>query len=198
MKFFRNIILMLALAFCAMPAFAQNANPCDDIPETTRGKSPDAVATILSMCRSAAAGPLLNTVTANAPKPEEVSEWSQAAKGIAEAIGVAAKGLGIAVNEFLNSPAGVLVAFVLTVKYAGGVIIGIPFVVFSILVWVYVYRRASIKTIAYENVPMFWGMLTVRRKTKVEMEAMDGDVGSILFGTGFALMFLDLIVCLNV
>ncbi len=199
MKFFKTMFLLLALMLVAMPAMAQTAtNPCDNIAETTRGKSGPEVETILKLCRQADAKPALSINTTVLPEAEEVSEWSQAARGFAEAIGVAAKGLGIAVNDFMKSPAGVLLALILLLNYAGGVVIGVPFVVFSILVFAYMFRRATIDSISYENVPMFWGMITVRRRTVVKMTGINGDTGGVLAVTGVALLLLDLIVCLNV
>ena len=199
MKFFKTMFLLLALMLVAMPAMAQTAtNPCDNIAETTRGKSGPEVETILKLCRQADAKPALSINTTVLPEAEEVSEWSQAARGFAEAIGVAAKGLGIAVNDFMKSPAGVLLALILLLNYAGGVIIGVPFVMFTILVFAYMFRRATIDSISYENVPMFWGMITVRRRTVVKMTSIDGDSAGVLAVTGFALLLLDLIVYLNV
>jgi len=198
MKFFKSMFLLLALMLVAMPAFAQDTNPCTNIPEATRGKNADSVETILDLCRKANVKPALSINTAVLPEAEEVSEWSQAARGFAEAIGVAAKGLGIAVNDFMKSPAGVLLALILLLNYAGGVIIGVPFVMFTILVFAYMFRRVTIDSISYENVPMFWGMITVRRRTVVKMTSIDGDSAGVLAVTGFALLLLDLIVCLNV
>jgi hypothetical protein len=198
MKFFKSMFLLLALMLVAIPAFAQDANPCSNIPEATRGKNADSVSTILDLCRKASAKPALSIANTAIPEAEEVSEWSQAARGFAEAIGVAAKGLGIAVNEFMASPAGILLALILVLKYAGGVVIGIPFVVFTILVFTYLVRRLSISSIAYENVPMFWGMITVRRKTLVKTGSVDGETAGVIAITGIALLILDLIVCLNV
>ena len=198
MKFFKTMFLLLALMLVAMPAFAQDTNPCADIPEATRGKNADSVETILDLCRKANVKPALSINTTVLPEAEEVSEWSQAARGFAEAIGVAAKGLGIAVNDFMKSPAGVLLALILLLNYAGGVIIGVPFVMFTILVFAYMFRRATIDSISYENVPMFWGMITVRRRTVVKMTGINGDSAGVLAVTEVALLLLDLIVCLNV
>ena len=197
MKFFKSMFLLLALMLVAMPAMAQTAtNPCDDVAESTRGKSGDEVETILKLCRQAK--PAISIGTAAVPDAEEVNEWAGVAKGFAEAVGILAQKLGVAVNDFLRSPAGIILALILIVKHAGGVIIGIPFVIFSIFVFCYVLRRLTTGVTTYESVPLFWGALTMRRKATVERKEVNGDASGVLLITGFALLALDLIVCLNV
>lgn len=201
MKFFKSMFLLLALMFVALPAFAQDTpNPCADIPKATEGKGPTETSTILDLCRAGAAKNVVTIGDAKVAVPEakEVSEWSQALGGFADGIVTVANGLGIAVNDFMKSPAGVLLALILLLNYAGGVIIGVPFVMFTILVFAYMFRRVTIDSISYENVPMFWGMITVRRRTVVKMTSIDGDSAGVLAVTGFALLLLNLIVCLNV
>lgn len=200
MKFLRSAFLLLALMFVAIPAMAQTAtNPCDDIAESTRGKTGDEVDTILKLCRQAKPDASAISIGSTAvPDAEEVNEWAGVAKGFAEAVGILAQKLGVAVNDFLRSPAGIILALILLVKHAGGVLIGIPFVLFSILVFCYVVRRLTVGKVTYESVPIFWGALTMRRKATVEREEINGDASGVLLVTGIALLFLDLIVCLNV
>lgn len=127
----RSILLVFALMF-SFSTFAQTAtpNPCANIPEATRGKSSTEIQTILETCRADAVevASVLPEVT-----PEKAAEWSDAAKGFAEAIGIAARELGIATNDFLMSPAGVLLAAILLFNYAGGAIVGFPFTIFTVL-----------------------------------------------------------------
>lgn len=47
------------------------------------------------------------------------TEWGQLAKDIAEAIGIAAKGVNLAVNDFIASPAGVLTVLFIVIKMMG-------------------------------------------------------------------------------
>jgi hypothetical protein len=65
--------------------------------------------------------------------PGQISEWGTVAKDFAAAIGIAAKELGIAANDFLDSPAGTLTAAVILWHVAGATIwklvVGVPFLI---------------------------------------------------------------------
>lgn len=198
MKFLRSAFLLLALALVALPAMAQTVNPCENVTETTRGKTAEEAQAILKLCREEKPALSINSAAVNAPDAEEVNEWAGIAKGFAQAIGVLAKELGVAVNDFLRSPAGILLAAILLVKHAGGVFIGVPFVIFSVLVFAYVVRRVTTGKVTYENVPLLWGMLTMRRKASVERLELNGEATGTLCMTAIGLLFLDLIVCLNI
>ena len=191
-----RLLLVLALTLgLALPAFAQTVpvNPCEDLAEATRGKSSQAIDVILQSCRKGSENSIVKV-----PDAEEFSEWAQASKGFAEALGIAAKELGIAVNDFLASPAGILLAFILLLNYAGGAVIGLPFTIFTlILLWTLV-RRLSIASIEYETVPVFWGFTTVRRKKVTKFTSIDDDNALILTVATIVMVILNLIVWLNV
>lgn len=193
----RNIVLAVMLMF-STNAFAQTAsvpNPCTDIPAATAGKSQTEVSVILETCRGASGsvGNAIQNVT-----PEKAAVWTQAAKGFAEAIGIAAKELGIATNDFLDSPAGYLLAAILVVNYAGGIVIGLPTTLFSILVILWIYRRAKTSKIDYERVPVLWGAFTINRKKAVEYSEISESDGVVLLISGLAMLLINLIVWLNI
>lgn len=77
--------------------------------------------------------------SSNLPKitPAEANEWAEIAKGVAEAIGIAAQELGVAVNDFLKSDAGFLVAVLIVWQVAGDtlftVFVGFPVL---LLLWI--------------------------------------------------------------
>lgn len=81
----RSLLLVTLLLFSGL-AFAQTAtpNPCANIAEATRNLSQQEVSTLLETCRAPRA-----TVVEQLANPETANKWSDAAKGFAEAIGVA-------------------------------------------------------------------------------------------------------------
>lgn len=193
---FRSLMLASALLMVSASAFAQVApiapNPCADIAEATRNLGPQETSTLLESCRKAAP-----TVVEKLADPVQADKWSEAAKGFATAIGTAAKGLGIAANDFLNSPAGYLLALILLFNYAGGAMIGFPFTVFSMIFWWVIVRRSMIAKVEYENVPMFWGAVTIRRKKAFTFEKTDY-TGAFAMITGVALIIMNIVVWVNV
>lgn len=192
---FRSIILSVALMFSTV-AFANEAvpNPCQNIPEVTKGKTTTEIAAILESCRSNSGSTILPSVN-----PEDAVEWSDAAKGFAEALGMAARELGIATNDFLNSPAGVLLAGILLINYAGGAIIGLPFSLFSILLVYSLFRRFTAGEVKYELAPVLWGAFHIRRKVQVgDAKDIDGNNSLSLFVYIIALGALNLMVWVNV
>ena len=94
---FRNLLILFTFFISSM-AFAQNVpNPCADIAEATRGKTSTQIETILQSCRGD--GSSTPVLTASNAK-----EWSEIASAFASAAGTAAKELGVATNDFLDSP----------------------------------------------------------------------------------------------
>jgi len=189
---FRSIALALLL-LVSTPVLAQTnvANPCANIPEATRGLGMQETQTLLESCRVS-----LSAVDRIAT-PENAAKWSDAAKGFASALGTAAKELGVATNDFLNSPAGYLLAAILLFNYAGGAIIGFPFSIFSLLFWWHINRRTMTKAVAYEYVPYLWGAFRIKRVTSTNVEKTDYTAA---FGiiSGLALGIMNLIVWMNV
>lgn len=186
--------ILLALAIMLTPsAFAQNAapNPCQNIAEATRGKEYHEINTLLESCR--AKTPTLNVSS------EEASEWSSAAKEFAGAIGIAAKELGVAVNDFLDSPAGILLAVILILNYGGGLVIGLPvtFASFAFMGWL--YHRILTGKVEYQMVPVLWGAFHIRRKVSTQRVQEIGDgAGGIFLLSGILLFILNVIVWISV
>jgi hypothetical protein len=194
---FRSIVLAAVLMFAAVPAFAQEAapNPCADLANATKGLSSDKVATILESCRTNASTPQIVEKMAN---PETASKWSEAAKGFAQALGIAAKELGIAANDFLDSPAGYLLAALLLFNYAGGFIVGLPVTLITMFMVYGLLRRIWTDKVEYETVNYFWGLIPVRRvKTRTRADFSEGTwvmTATVLAAAGI----LNLIVWMNV
>ena len=157
--------ILFALAMLVgFSAIAQNTtvNPCNNIPEVTKDMSSTQVATLLETCRTPS-GVELPTVSV-----EQASQWGTVAKEFAGAIGIAAKELGVAVNDFIDSPAGYLMAAIKVFKFAGGVIVAIPFTLVSSVFLYWVLSRIRIKSIEYEYKQVLWGLFEYRRKLRVD------------------------------
>lgn len=203
MKSLKSLLLILVLAFIAMPAFAQvtsTVNPCEDLAEATRGKSQMEVSTILEACRKTTevAPAVVEAVSkVEVPDVAEVSEWASASKGFAEALGIAAKELGIAVNDFLNSPAGILLALILLYNFAGGALLGLPFTMFTLWLFTRVLTFLRTDKVEFENVPVFWGAFTIRRKTRITCQTLRENEGITLVLTGIGLLILNIVVWVN-
>lgn len=195
---FRSILLVFALMFSAT-AFAQTTNvpnPCADIAETTRGKNSTEIQTILESCRAKASGAagILPELT-----PEKAADWSNAAKGFAEALGIAARELGIATNDFLASPAGFLLAVILLFNYAGGAIVGLPFSIFTILLMYWMSRRLMTSKVEYEMVPILWGAFQYRRKKLVQtVDHISEGKAMLMILTAIGICIMNLVVWVNV
>lgn len=157
----KSIFAALLMAVMIWPA-ASLANPCDNIPEATRGKGIHEIQTILAACRSP------ETVITQ----ESAEKWSQLASTIGETISKTAREAGVAANEFLNSPAGLLLAGLLVIHYAGSTVFtllaGLPFALFMMVLAFQIYKWSLIGEIKYENVPVLWGLWNRRREVSRE------------------------------
>lgn len=193
---FRNLFLAAALMFLAVPAFAQNpaaVNPCADIAEATRDKSSMEVDTILKACRKAEADKPFIAI----PDAEDANSWADAAKGFGEALGIAAKELGIAANDFLNSPAGWLLAFILLFNYAGGAVVGVPMTLFILLFWWNTMKRVMRDRVEYTYVPVLWGLFSIRRVSSLT-SSDSGYWGPWAILSSIGLLIIMLIIWTNV
>lgn len=187
----RNLLILLAI-FTSSVAFAQNVhNPCADIAEATRGKTSTQIETILQTCRG-------ETTSAPVITADNAKEWSEIAQSFASAAGTAAKELGVATNDFLNSPAGYLLAAVLIFNYGGGlVIIGIPFVFLSVFMFYYAWRLAFTKSVTYTETPVLWGFWSIRRKNRILGDTLSVDRSLALGMTGVFIAVVNVVILFN-
>lgn len=78
----------------------------------------------------------------------EATQWGQLAKDIGEAIGIAAHGVGVAVNDFITSPAGILTVVLIIGKMLGKGLVLVPFLIFVAWVGARIIRALWTKEIA--------------------------------------------------
>lgn len=160
-------LLLSALMLFAVPSFAQETgpNPCADIANATKDLTPQATATLLESCRTKATT-VVEKIAAN--------KWAEAAKGIGQGIGVAAKELGIAANDFL----GLVVAVLLFFNFAGGFMTALIAASISVLSLYVLYKlldRLWTEKATYTMVPVLWGAFSFRRVTEKIRADHDGD-----------------------
>lgn len=194
---FYKYMLVIALALSSFGAMAQSTtvNPCDNIAEVTSHMNQNEVSTLLKTCRNdGVASGIAQNVT-----PENVSKWAPAAKGIAEAIGIAAKELGIATNDFLKSPAGFLVAAILIFNFGGGAVFAVLFTAFTLLMLLVTILRLRVESREYEFTPMLWGAFTIRRVKQIinSAEVGEGSAALMLMLT-VATLLLNMLVWFNI
>jgi hypothetical protein len=198
---FRSLILATALLFStgALAQTTASVNPCDNIPEATKGKDSTTVNAILEACRVKDNVPNIVKQVAN---PETANTWASAAKGFGQAIALTAKELGVAANDFLNSPAGVLLALILLFNYAGGALLGAPVTIFSCVFWWWVVSKLRVDSIEYEFTPVLWGMFTIRRRKLVKLKSLadydNGWWGGTATLLGIGLLIMNIVVWVNV
>lgn len=186
-KFFLIVLLLLPLS-----AFAQQSfDPCSLNPadlarlNMTQSQLANLTADCAGKGRSSG-GDSLSSVKAVA---EHSSEIGEAAKGIAQAIGIAAKELGIAVNDFLKSPAGTLTVAFIFAKFFGAKILGLLLLPLYTLVARGAWQRAMIYSAEYTYEPVLWGLFKRRRIASIKRTAWR-DMGDsqvlLIFGIGIA------------
>ena len=168
MKTFILICVMLMCSFTVLSADVES-NPCADIATTanTLNLSSMQLKKFAASCQNGQQQ--VTEILANAEMVDVAGKWGGVAKEFAQAIGIAAKELGIAVNDFLDSPAGYLMALILLTKYAGTLLIGIPFTLFSGWCLYKVLVNLRIKKITYEYRKAFWGLFEYRKVLEVTM-----------------------------
>lgn len=98
--------------------------------------------------------------------PDDVKEWGSLAKEFGSAIGSTAKELGVAVNDFLRTPAGILITIYLFWSKLGGIIIGIPFVVCIWFAFFKVWNTFRRTPVAFEHKPVLFGLFNKRYVTE--------------------------------
>lgn len=106
---------------------------------------------------------------------EFTTKWGEqtsvAAEGFARALGVAAKELGVAANEFLSTDAGKLTALVIIWKVAGTSILSLIYAIFVLVVGLSVarviYRRLFIKEYTTVETVYLFGLIKTTRQRPV-------------------------------
>lgn len=134
-------------------------------------------------------------------QPEEVKEWvdlgAEYGKTIGQTIGGIAKELGIAANEFVNTPVGFVSIALIVWHFAGDDIMDITTSVVWYIVmlplWVFLFFRIAYTVTGYtEKTTTRWGKTYTK---SVPLKSLDSDVGVtfLVFMIGIILIGLILL-----
>lgn len=98
---------------------------------------------------------------------EKIADYGDVAKGIAEAIGIAARELGVAVNEFVDSDAGKLTVALIIWHIFGGQILSIVASLIGIYVGFKIFRRTQRYFLDTGEVKEYTGWFGIKHKKPV-------------------------------
>lgn len=173
-----RFLMVLLLSLMSMTALAQSGN-CDmsQVGNVTVEQKQLLTTICLNAQKSNEPTQSIIAQTVNAAKevatPENLTQFGKISREFAEAIGVAAKELGIAANDFLDTPAGKLTAVVILWKVMGteaGEVLSYfaDFFVGSlmlIILWYFAFklvRTVSYEKLVYVDKPFLFGLMTRR------------------------------------
>lgn len=110
---------------------------------------------------------------------QDVSAYAEIAKGVAEAIGIAAREVGVAVDEFVKTDAGKMTIALIVWHVAGddikGIVFGVPCILFAVWLWFAISHRLR-RTGEYITVKNRWGREQSKHKLKpvADFDGPDG------------------------
>lgn len=107
------------------------------------------------------------TAIAGLPSPNEVTPYGRVALEVAGAIGVAAKELGMAINDFLWTPAGILTVTIVIGKLFGMQFLGLLFCFLVMKAGYSFVRRVLICSYEEKQVTILWGLMSYTKKVPV-------------------------------
>lgn len=187
----KRFLLATLLMFAAVPAMA-----CDL--QNSNGLTKEAVAQLRVACEQAkldavkAAEAAPSAASVSTLTPEKISAIGQTAQEIAKALGSAAGELNIAVNDFLLTPAGLLVVFgifwkLFFIQTVG--IIGVLVVLWTARWW---FLRIMVESYTPVEQKRWWGAKTVTKQvpTYSTFNNVSGDQGGSLFIVGAVALVL--------
>lgn len=177
----RFIIALFIMFTAALPAAA-----CEI---SANGLSKESVAQLKVACEQAKLDTIKlqdGSITPSAVAsftPERISAIGAVAQEIAKALGSAAKELGVAVNDFLLSPAGILVVLGIFWKLFLTQTIGLFGVVFTIIVSMWFVKRTMVLEYTVVEKRWLWGAwtTTVNRPTYTPFRDLSDNQGWSLF-----------------
>ena len=166
------------------------ASDCDI---QTKGLSADAVRQMVDLCRKDIAAQKTIGVTENVQMLGKIMEVSHE---FSSSLGLAARELGYAANEFLASPAGILTAIVIIWKVFMVQILGIIFLMVVIPLWIYMLRKAMTDKVEYLPVKRWGGREGLKKVVTYEnFDSISCERGvSMAVISGFAVILIAIIV----
>jgi len=140
-RFITALLFMVTVGF-ASTSFGQINSSDIDLRGLSETEKASIVAQAEKLRVAKKAGPLVT--------PDGVKAWASVGKEIGQGLAAAAKELGVAANELLNTPIGYLTAGLLVWVYAGqdlvGIVFGSVWLIAFVPIWLWMYRRFMFKT----------------------------------------------------
>lgn len=129
--------------------------------------------------------------TAALADPKKLDEWLTLGEHMGKMMGGAAKEVGVAVNDFVNTPVGQMTMVLVVWKYMGGTLVH---VVGGLLVWAlgvlvvgFLYRRMRDTTIEYNKEVRNW--FGNHPRVRVQRPALSsGEVSNLFYSAAFFLL----------
>lgn len=123
--------------------------------------------------------------------PKKMDEWLTLGEHMGKMMGGAAKEVGVAVNDFVNTPVGQMTMVLVVWKYMGGTLVH---VVGGLLVWAlgvlvvgFLYRRMRDTTIEYNKEVRNW--FGNHPRVRVQRPALSrGEVSNLFYSAAFFLL----------
>ena len=201
-----RLLTILFLTLFALPAFACDFSGVPNLTAVQRA-SLEADCKASQKANTTIPDSVADQLNASV-SPEALSGYGKVAKEFAEAIGIAAKELGVAANDFLNTPAGKLTAVIIVWRVMGDDVYAIaayPFrlligTALLILIWTYVrriHRSVFALNITYESVPVFYGLFSYRRAVTVaapNAEMNDSELTTMVVSYAVAIVSTFIVV----
>lgn len=157
-------MVLLMVSIVSMPIYAQdNApnNPCDHLAELVQTKSTADFRAIADSCtpkQKATVSKMIDDIGNS-----DATKWNSVIQTVGQTIATTAKELGVAVNDFLKSPAGIILVIFLFFKFIGGKLLSAPLLFCIAWVWYKTVDHFTKDDVEYEQVPYLWGAIKVRR-----------------------------------
>jgi hypothetical protein len=171
----KKLLLALALLVAPTAAFADAAPPPAPTNINTTGLTAEQMKQVQEQAdQLRAASPEAQTQATL----ERVQQYVEVGKGIGAGLGEAARSMGVAVNDFANTPVGRLTTFVIIWKVMGhdflGILAGLIWMAVMIPLWVSYFRRICLQGNIVETFDKETGKLLTRKAEALDLH--NGDV----------------------
>lgn len=182
----KKLIAVFAMSMALSATAAQSID--------TSKLTPEQVATLSKQVQEMTKEP----VSVSASVRKEAEAWGELGANMGKAMVGAAKEVGVAANEFSQTPLGQVVVFMAAYKIVGhemlGIVIGTGILLFgySLAIWILLTRRWS--AVKYEYEPVLWGLF---KRQRIVSCNTDNDVVTGRIVSGLILIALTTVVGLN-
>lgn len=128
---------------------------------------------------------------------QEVSAWGELGSNMGKAMVGAAKEIGVAANEFSQTPLGKVTVALVVYKLIGedlaGKVVGGGILILMLSVAIWFLRTSRFSDVEYTYVPVMWGAFSIKREVKrtTSDDAMIGRIMGALVSAVFG-MFVGL------